>query len=391
MARARKEAVVVGWLGHTDARSRLAATVSSGRTAHAYLISGPEGIGKGAVAIEFARLLLCDNLQSRPCGSCPQCVALRTLHHPDLHLIAPSGTPKDSDTPGSETFSKEMSKLRERLSTNPYASADLAELSSAESKATRRKSATGSKIRVADSRELLHAAYRKPFQARQSVYVILNADEMLREAQNALLKLLEEPPSSAILLLTASNLPAVLPTVRSRCQPVKLNAYSAGEVRLALTEAGVNERSAELSSALSGGNIRRAVAFAEMEPEFLEQAAVDFLATSAVLIPDKVQEQVEKLLEDSTFLDDAFFELMTLFLSDAATWAARVSNSNPHFPSQKERISRLSSAYPNADFGAAIQAVDKAASARAAGYTPSLVLTTMAIELHRALGPRLRA
>jgi DNA polymerase-3 subunit delta' len=389
MARARKEITIVNWLGHEDARARLAATVAGNRTAHAYLISGPEGIGKSAVAVEFARLLLCEKLGETLCGVCPQCAALKTLHHPDLHLIAPTGSPKDSDTPGSDTYSKELSKLRERLVVDPYTSTDLAEFASSESKSARRKSATGSKIRVADSRELLHMAYRRPFQARQSVYVILNADAMLREAQNALLKLLEEPPTSAILLLTASNLQAVLPTVRSRCQPVKLMAYSAAEVRAALNDAGIPKRAAELAGALSGGNMRRAIAFAEMEPEFLEQAAVDFLATSALLIPDKVQEQVDKLLEDSTFLDNAFFELMTLFLSDAAS--SNIQNAIVHFPSQRERIAKMTAAYPNADFKLAIEAVDKAANSRSLGYTPNLVLTSMAIELNRALGQRVRA
>lgn len=391
MARARKEVTVVPWLGHKDARERLKATVLSNRTAHAYLISGPEGIGKSAVAVEFARLLLCDQPTDKPCGVCPQCLAMRTLHHPDLHFIAPSGTPKDSDTPGSETYGKELSVLRGRLATDPYTSADLTELGTAESKAARKKSATGSKIRVADSRELLHDAYRKPFQAKRAVYIVVNADTMVREAQNSLLKLLEEPPSSAILLLTASNLQSVLLTVRSRCQPVKLQAYSAAEVRHALEQVGVASRAAELAGALSGGNMRRAIGFAEMEPEFLEKTAVEFLAASAVLSPDKVQEQVDKLLEDSNFLDDAFFELMTLFLSDAAAWAARIDNPIPHFPSKVDRIAKLSAAYPTADFAKAIEAVDKAASARMAGFTPSLVLTAMAIDLNRALGPRVRA
>lgn len=391
MARTRKESTVVHWLGHADSRARLAATFANGRTAHAYLISGPEGIGKSAVAIEFAKLLLCDRPTTVPCGDCPQCSALRSLHHPDLHLIAPSGSPKDSDTPGSETFAKEMVKLREQLTMNPYAASDLAELSTSESKAARKKSATGSRIRVADSRELLHNAYRKPFQANRAVYILLNADTMLREAQNALLKLLEEPPPSATLLLTAANLQAVLPTVRSRCQPVRLQAYSAQEVREALRGAGIAERAAELAAALSGGNIRRALAFAEMEPEVLEQAAVEFLAMSAVLAPEKVQEQVQKMLENMNFLDDAFFELMTLFLSDAAACSARLAQNEPHFPSQANRIQKLSAAYPQANFGKAIEAVDRAASARTAGYTPALVLTAMAIELHRALGPRARA
>lgn len=391
MARARKELKTVIWLGHADARQRLAASVRQRRSAHAYLISGPEGIGKSAVALEFARLLLCDQPGDRYCDQCAQCIALRTLHHPDLHIVAPSGAPKDSDTPASETYPKELNLLRERSARDPYAPADLAELTAADSKAARRKLATGSKIRVADARELLHMAYRKPYQARQSVFVLLNADKMLREAQNALLKVIEEPPTSATIILTASQLETVLPTVRSRCQSVKLSAYSTVELRSALMDSGVEARAAELAAALAGGSVRRALAFAEMEAAVLEQAAVEFLAAAAMLAPDKVNEKVTKLLEDTAFLDEAFFELMALFLSDAAAKATNVVSAELNFPSQRERIAKLTAAYPQANFVQAMAAVDRAAGSRSAGYTPALVLTALAIELHRALGQRARA
>ncbi|MBK8130182.1 MAG: hypothetical protein IPK53_15180 [bacterium] len=277
------------------------------------------------------------------------------------------------------------------MARDPYAPADLAELTAADSKAARRKLATGSKIRVADARELLHMAYRKPYQARQSVFVLLNADKMLREAQNALLKVIEEPPTSATIILTASQLETVLPTVRSRCQSVKLSAYSTVELRSALVDSGVEARAAELAAALAGGSVRRALAFAEMEAAVLEQAAVEFLAAAAMLAPDKVNEKVTKLLEDTAFLDEAFFELMALFLSDAAAKATNVVSAELNFPSQRERIAKLTAAYPQANFVQAMAAVDRAAGSRSAGYTPALVLTALAIELHRALGQRARA
>jgi len=391
MARARKELITVSWLGHAEARERLALSQKQGRAAHAYLISGPEGIGKSAVALEYARLLLCDQPGDKPCGACPQCTALATLHHPDLHIIAPSGTPKDSDTPASETYPKELSLLRQRLSGDPYAPADLADLAASDSKSARRKLATGSKIRVADARELLHMAYRKPYQARQSVFVILNADKMLREAQNALLKVLEEPPTSATIILTASQLELVLPTVRSRCQAVKLYAYSSVELRAALAGAGIETHAAELAAALAGGSVRRALSFAQMDAAVLERTAVEFLATAAVLAPDKVQEQVAKLLDDTAFLDEAFFELMALFLADAAARANGAGAHQLNFPSQRERIGKLTAAYPQADYVKAMSAVDRASTSRTAGFSPALVLTALAIELHRALGMRARA
>ncbi len=140
MARARKEVTIVKWLGHDDARARLAATIASERTAHAYLISGPEGIGKSAVAVEFARLLLCDQPTDKPCGVCPQCAALKTLHHPDLHLIAPSGSPKGFGYSGQRDILERNSKAaREQLVGNPYVSPILAELSTSESKGCTKK------------------------------------------------------------------------------------------------------------------------------------------------------------------------------------------------------------------------------------------------------------
>ncbi|MCL4304730.1 hypothetical protein KJZ99_02350 [bacterium] len=391
MARTRKSTPVVTWLGHADARVQFAAGVASGRTAHAYLIGGPEGIGKAGVAIEFARHLLCDLQGPQPCGTCNQCVMLRTLQHPDLHLMAPSGRPKDSETSSIESYPKQYAKLREELARNPYTHCDLDELEHSEGTSTR-KLATGSSLRVADSRWLHSAAYRKPFQAKRSVFVILNADYMVGDgAQSALLKVLEEPPTSATFLLTASELQRLLPTIRSRCQSIRLLALSPAEVQRGLSDAGFTTREAELSAALSSGNMRKALRFAEMQPEELEKAAVEFLAASAQLWPEKLHEHVNKLLEDARFVDDAFFELMTLFLSDAAASSVGLANAQLHFPSQSTRVIKLATTYPHADFGEAIAAVDRAASSRSAGYTPSLVLTTMAIELHRALGPRVRA
>ncbi|MCC6477065.1 hypothetical protein IT157_08415, partial [bacterium] len=211
------------------------------------------------------------------------------------------------------------------------------------------------------------------------------------EAQNSLLKLLEEPPSSAHVLLTASSLQLLLPTVRSRCQRIPLSAYSREEVCNALLQSGIEKSAAELSAGLAGGSIKRALFFASLDTETLEKAAVDFLALSAQLVPDKVHAEVERLHDDPILRDDAFFELLMLFLSDAAHHNVKGASKLSHFPSQAARIAKLVQAYPSADFSSAAKAVDAAAGRRAIGYTPSLVLTAMVIELHRALGPRLRA
>jgi DNA polymerase-3 subunit delta' len=364
----------------------------AGKAAHAYLISGPEGIGKAGVALEMARLMLCDHQGATSCGVCAQCKTSATLQHPDLHIYVPTPTPEDKqrDAPGNEAFPEQFTAMIAQLRESPYADVDLAGYRKSESK-SRRASTTASKIRIADSRNLIREASRRPYQAQRSVFLLLDAHLMNREAQNSLLKLLEEPPSSAHVLLTASSLQLLLPTVRSRCQRVPLSAYSREEIHQALLQAGIETPVAELSAGLAGGSVKRALFFASMDTETLEKAAVDFLALSAQLIPDKVHAEVERLLDDPILRDDAFFELLMLFLSDAAHHRGSGTSRLSHFPSQSARISKLVQAYPSADFTTAAKAVDTAAGRRALGYTPSLVLTAMVIELHRALGPRLRA
>lgn len=392
MARARQLSPVVTWLGHSDARERMTNALLSGKAAHAYLISGPEGIGKAGVAVHIARLMLCDAPSAKPCGVCAQCKAAASLQHPDLHIYSPTPTPeeKQKDAPGSEAFPEQFAAMTTQLRENPYADADLASYRKSESK-SRRASTTSSKIRIADSRNLIREASRRPYQAQRSVFLLLDAHLMNREAQNSLLKLLEEPPSSAHVLLTASSLQLLLPTVRSRCQRIPLSAYSREEVCNALLQSGIEKSAAELSAGLAGGSIKRALFFASLDTETLEKAAVDFLALSAQLVPDKVHAEVERLLDDPILRDDAFFELLMLFLSDAANHNVKGASKLSHFPSQAARIAKLVQAYPSADFSSAAKAVDAAAGRRAIGYTPSLVLTAMVIELHRALGPRLRA
>ncbi len=167
--------------------SILRRSLRSGRTHHAYLFDGPEGVGKGLTARALAARLLCEAGGLKPdddaCGTCQSCHLLAVGTHPDFQLVH-----------------------RQLHKQHP------------EAKVRRSK---GLQIVVDVIRHfVIQPAGLKPSQARRRVFVIEEAERMKEEAQNALLKTLEEPPGDAVLILLSSSAFRLLPTIRSRCQRV---------------------------------------------------------------------------------------------------------------------------------------------------------------------------
>jgi DNA polymerase-3 subunit delta' len=185
-----------------------AALAEGGRPAHAYLLHGPAGSGKRAAARAFAAELL-----ARGAGD-PDNARVRVQHgaHPDLTWVAPSGA-------------HEM-------------------------------------LRRDVQEDVVGAATRTPFEARHRVFVLERADTMNDEAANALLKTLEEPAPYVVLLLLTDRPTQVLPTIASRCQPVRFDAPSAAALAERLQARGVAPAQADACARLALGDGERALALA---------------------------------------------------------------------------------------------------------------------------------
>jgi len=194
---------------HPHARAVLGAALApGGAPSHAYLFCGPAGSGKRTVARAFASALLTEGAAD-PAGA-----AARVEHgaHPDLTWVAPA-------------------------------------------------SAAG--ILVGDIDEAVVAgAARTPFEASRRVFVIEDADELNDQAANRMLKTLEEPPSFAHLILLTSRPGEVLPTIASRCQPVRFDAPSVAEIAARLERHGVVAQLADACARLGLGDAARALALA---------------------------------------------------------------------------------------------------------------------------------
>lgn len=207
--------------GHEAVVEHIRSAVSAGRVSHAYLIEGAEGSGKRTLADQFAMTLLCKHPQDgEPCGICDSCRVFLSGNHPDMRYIRPG-----------EKGTLPVQMIREKL--------------------------------VQDM-EIL------PYYAGRKVYIIEDAHMMNVQAQNALLKTIEEPPSYGVILFLAKSVQGFLPTVRSRCILLRLLPIPDKKVeRILIEQYGIEPETARACAAFCGGAVGQALKMADSE-EFIQ-------------------------------------------------------------------------------------------------------------------------
>ena len=200
-------------IGHARIVELLKLAIARGRQPQSLLFAGPDGVGKRAVALAFAQAVNCPrrSVDGDACGTCQTCVRIARGQHSDVTVL----------DKGDEASIK-IEPLRVRI---------------------------------------LEVVGYRPFEAARRVFIIDPADALTAQAQDALLKTLEEPPSSAILILVTSRPDALLPTIQSRCRRVRFGPLSEADVERVLVERlKVDRTKARMLAAPSGGSVGRALA-----------------------------------------------------------------------------------------------------------------------------------
>jgi DNA polymerase III subunit delta' len=197
-----------GMLGHQWAIDLLAEHIVRDQVRHAYLICGPQGVGRRTLALRLAQALNCPNVSPAgdPCqaDSCRICRLMETMQHPDLSVV--------------------------------------------------QAEQTGATLKVEQVRDLQYNLALHPYEARRRVALLLRFEEAHPAAMNALLKTLEEPASQVVLIITAESPESLLPTIVSRCEVIRLRCLPFAEVSEGLSEGwGVEMAQAEVLAHISAG------------------------------------------------------------------------------------------------------------------------------------------
>ena len=199
-----------GFLGNTDLKQRLSTAFRTKKTSHCYLLCGPDGSGKHTLAAILSAALQCEEANA-PCHRCGACRKVLNGTHPDVVTV---------DDPEKKTISVDLIR---RLQTD---------------------------------------AFIRPNEGHRKIYLIPRAQDLTENAQNALLKLMEEPPSYAVFLLLTNNAEKLLSTVRSRCAELRLEPVSRQEALPWLRERHPQQSQESLQAAYlrSGGYLGQATA-----------------------------------------------------------------------------------------------------------------------------------
>jgi DNA polymerase-3 subunit delta' len=233
---------------------RLRTSVAEQRVSHALLFYGPEGSGKFGLALAFARYISCENRTSEDgCGVCPSCVKYDKLIHPDLHFVFPVIKKKSGTEPVSDTF---ITQWRSMVLSSHYFSLN----TWTEAMEVANEQAI---IPVAEAAEIVRKLNLKSFESDFKIMIIWLPEKMNAETANKLLKMIEEPPAKTLFILVSEEDDKLLPTIMSRCQPVRIPSIAREEMSLFLEKNyGVNEKDAAEIAVIANGNMVRAIELA---------------------------------------------------------------------------------------------------------------------------------
>lgn len=222
--------------GHRAALAFVSRCIEGERPPHALLLVGPDGVGKTTLALDLAAGLLCldTDPSARPCRACAACRKVEHRNHPDLHRLEPEGA--------------------------------------------------GQQIKVGQVQALAAELALLPLEGRFRLAIVEHAHRLNPDAQNALLKTLEEPPAAVCLILAADDSATLLPTVVSRCARLRLGPVAQETIAELVDQAGLADRSRGAALArLSGGRPGAALALAQrpeavIAQERLARTLLDLLA-----------------------------------------------------------------------------------------------------------------
>ncbi len=284
-------------VGHADIIQYIQNAVTEDKVSHAYIMNGERGSGKKLLANLFAQTLQCEQGGNEPCYECHSCKQALSGNHPDIITVQHE-----------KTSSISVDEIRVQVNED---------------------------IQV------------KPYSSKYKIYIIPEADLMTQQAQNALLKTIEEPPAYAVLILLTENAQKLLPTICSRCVMLKLRNIKDQLVKKYLMEnQHIPDYKADVCTAFAQGNIGRAILLANSEHfNEIKEEAIQLLKNIDTMDVSDLIEAVKRCSQYKMDVDD-YLDVLAIWYRDVLIYKATQSIDRVIFAEQlsyiKERARKSS-------------------------------------------------
>lgn len=298
-------------IGQEQIKEHLQKALSTNQLNHAYIISGEKGSGKEFIAKIFAAAINCTGEGEKPCCKCHSCMQASAGNHPDIKTIV-----KDKTTVIS------VDAIREQINQD---------------------------------------AVIRPFGSGKKIYIIKDADNMNPQAQNALLKTIEEPPEYVVFMLLTAYPDRLLPTIHSRCVELTTKSVEPRLVRKFLLEqVGAEDYKVDVCIAFARGNVGKAKQLASSEEfENIKNESVNLLRNIKNMEVDEISDTVARLSELKLSVQD-FFDILYIWYRDVLLYKATKDVSNLTFKDEIRDIIKQASESSYDGIETIIEAIDTA-------------------------------
>ena len=284
-------------IGHEEVIRHLKNAIETGKVSHSYIFTGEPGSGKKLLAGTFAATLQCEEQGTEPCQKCDSCKKAMGKNHPDIIMV-------NHEKPGTIT----IDEIRDQL---------------------------------------IHDIDIRPYYSPYKIYIVADADLMTPQAQNALLKTIEEPPKYAVIILLTSNIGGLLPTIQSRCVRLDLKVVDDGLVKKYLMEhLHIPDYQAEIDASFAQGSIGRAEEAATSQ-EFAEmtQNALKILKYANTMEVYELADEIKALADEKQNISD-YLDIFQFWFRDVLMFKATQEVDNLVFKQEinyiKEQASQRS-------------------------------------------------
>ncbi len=326
-------------IGHQNIIRHFQSAIAQGKVGHAYILNGPDRAGKRLLADAFAQTLQCESPEAKktgsPCHACRSCKQAESGNNPDI-----------------------INVLHEKPNT----------------------------ISVEDIRtQVVNTVDIKPYAYAYKVYIIDEAEKMNVQAQNALLKTIEEPPHYAVILLLTNNADLFLQTILSRCVRLDLTAVADEVVRAFLMkQVRIPDYEADLCVAFAQGNVGKAITLATSEDfHDIRESVIDLMKRIREMDLAELVAAVRRISDEKLVIQD-YFDIMMIWFRDVLLYKATKEIDALTFKDEILEIKKQADRSTYQGLEAVIEAIGKAKARLQANVNFELTLEMLLLTIKEA-------